>query len=117
MALRDDGQLDPLGVEAQEAGDSLGPGNWRLVAPYDVGVGLAADLRGPVRRVALERAVRRRVRGPEEIGTHVLLRQVVAGRQAGLVPQDRPVRLCQLLAGHPDLDLQFCGPGREPLPS
>src|SRR5262249_13385564 len=86
--LAADGQLDPLRVEAHEAGDPLGPGYRLLVAPDDVVVGLAADLRRPVRRVALVRTVRRRVGGPEELGAHVLPGQVVPGRQPGLVQQD-----------------------------
>src|SRR4249920_700486 len=56
LALAVDGQLGPVGVEAQKAGDSLSLRDGRLIAPYQVLVDLAADLGRPVGGLALERA-------------------------------------------------------------
>jgi error-prone DNA polymerase len=113
LALAVDGHLDPARPEAHEPGDALGLRDRRLVAPHEVLVRLAADLGGPVRRVALERAVRGVVRGLEQFGAHVLLGQVVAGRQPGLVEQDRPVRDGQFLAAEGDLDVVAAGGDRD----
>src|SRR5208282_528103 len=66
-----DRQLDPVRVEAHEPGDPLSLRDRVLVAPHQVLVRLAAHLRRPVRRLALEGAGRRRVRRLEQVGAYV----------------------------------------------
>src|SRR6266550_2826577 len=107
LALAVDGELDPVGVEAHEAGDPLRLRDGRLVAPDQVLVDLAADLGRPVRGLALEWAGGVVAGGPQQLGAHVLAWDVVAGRVPGLLEQDGPVRRGQLLAVEADLDVEL----------
>src|SRR5437763_14002279 len=107
LALAVDGDIDALVVEAQQAGVPLRLGDRGLVAPDEIVVHLAADLDRPVRGLPLERAGRLGAGGAEQLGTHVPLRQVVAGREPGLLQEDRMVRLGALLAVHRDLVVAY----------
>src|SRR5438445_95248 len=91
LAVHED--VDPLVVEAEQVRDLRDLGYRRRVGPDDVVETLAADRRRPVAGDALVRAARMGVGGLEQVHAHVLLRYVVADRQAGLEKEHRPARL------------------------
>src|SRR5512145_3150151 len=82
-------QTDLIPIERQVATDGLGVAVRLLVSPDRVLGDTIADLHAPVARVALEWAVRG-VLGPvEEVHAHILGREVIRGRQPGLVQHER----------------------------
>src|SRR5205807_3451039 len=106
LALAVDREVDPLVVEAQEPGDPLSVGDRGLVGPHEVVVNLAGDLDRPVRGLALEGTCRLAAGGAEELGADVLAREVIAGRKAGLLEEDRMLRLGDRLSVDADFDVE-----------
>lgn len=70
--------------------DLRGLRQWFRVAPGYILDGGPVYLRRPVRGLALVRAVRHALAGDEQVRIHVLGRDIVAGRQAGLKEYLRP---------------------------
>src|ERR1700730_907732 len=101
LAVHIDG-VDLLIVEAQEILDLRALGDWRWIAPDDIGEFLAADVDGPVRRFSLVGTARRRVGGGQQVQPHVDLRNVVAGRKASLEQEPGPGGLGDDFAAHDD---------------
>src|ERR1700682_6046704 len=99
FAVHVDG-VDLLVVEAQEILDLRALGDRRRITPNDVGEFLAGDIDRPVGGLALVGTTCRRVRGRQQVQSHVQLGNVVAGRQAGLDQEPRPGALGDDLPAH-----------------